>query len=61
VDGLLVELPAEQAVIRRMTRLRKQGLSLRAIAAAMQEAGVQISHMGVKDALAAATRARGGG
>jgi DNA invertase Pin-like site-specific DNA recombinase len=59
--GLLVALPTEQAVIRRMERLRKQGLSLRAIAAAMQEGGVQISHMGVKHALAAATRARGGG
>jgi putative DNA-invertase from lambdoid prophage Rac len=42
-DGDLVEVPQQQAAIRRAQRLRARGLSLRAIAS-----GVRISHETVK-------------
>ena len=40
-----------------MRRLKDQGLALRAIADKMTAAGVPISHVGVKKALAAVDRA----
>jgi hypothetical protein len=49
-----VPIPEQQAAIRRMRKLRDQGLTLRAIADTMKAAGVSISHAGVKNALAAA-------
>jgi putative DNA-invertase from lambdoid prophage Rac len=51
--GELVEHPEEQAAIRRARELRGQGLSLRAIAGALNENGIRISHEGVKNILAA--------
>jgi DNA invertase Pin-like site-specific DNA recombinase len=54
--GELVPIPEQQAAIRKMRRLRSQGLALRAIAAKMKAAGVSISHAGVKNALAATNR-----
>ena len=45
VDGALVELPEQQVVIREIAELRRQGLSLRAIAA---EIGGTVSHVTVK-------------
>jgi Transposase, Mutator family len=47
----------QQAAIRRMRKLKDQGLALRAIADTMTAAGVQISHVGVKKALAATSGA----
>ena len=47
----LVEVPEQQAVIKRMKRLRAQGKSLRAIRDAMNAAGVAISHTGVQAAV----------
>ena len=55
--GELVPVADQQAAIRRMRKLKDQGLALRAIADTMAAAGVQISHVGVKKALAAADRA----
>ena len=55
-SGGLVAVPKQQAVIRRMRRLKDRGLSLREIAAAMQGAGVAISHVTVKNVLDAAAR-----
>ncbi len=52
-NNKLVVSPEGQAAIRKMHQLKAKGMSLRAIAAAMAETGVQISHMGVKKALAA--------
>jgi putative DNA-invertase from lambdoid prophage Rac len=57
--GELVPIPEQQAAIRRMRKLRDQGLALRAIAEKMKAAGVSISHAGVKNALAAADRTGG--
>ena len=54
--GELVPIPEQQAAIRRMRKLRDQGLALRAIAEKMKAAGVSISHAGVKNALTAADR-----
>ena len=54
--GELVPLPDQQAAIRKMQRLRAKGASLRAIAEAMQEAGITISHVGVGNALEAADK-----
>ena len=51
-EGELVEIPEQQAAIRRMQALRAEGKSLRAIAAALATEGVKISHEGVKHALA---------
>jgi DNA invertase Pin-like site-specific DNA recombinase len=55
--GDLVPVPDQQATIRRMRKLKDQGLALRVIAETMTASGVQISHVGVKKALAAADRA----
>ena len=55
-DGALVPIPEQQAAIRRMRKLRDQGLALRAIADQMKASGVSISHAGVKNALTAANR-----
>ena len=55
-DGALMPDPAQQTAIRKMIALRDKGLALRAIAEKMQASGVQISHMGVSKALAAAER-----
>jgi hypothetical protein len=52
----LVAVPEQQQAITRMKRLRDRKMSLRAIADRMRAAGVRISHMGVKKALAAADR-----
>ena len=54
--GDLVPVPEQQAAIRRMRKLRDQGLALRVIAAQMKAAGVSISHAGVANALRAADR-----
>ena len=56
-DGELVEIPAQQAAIRRARVLRARGMSLRAIAAALMADGVQLSHEGVKRVLAVPDRA----
>jgi DNA invertase Pin-like site-specific DNA recombinase len=58
-EGALVEVPAQQAAIRRMQKMRAQGLALRAIAERMNEGSHALSHQGVKKVLAAAER-RGG-
>jgi DNA invertase Pin-like site-specific DNA recombinase len=55
-EGALVEVPEQQAAIRRMQRMRAQGLALRAIAERMNEGGHALSHQGVKKVLAAAGR-----
>jgi putative DNA-invertase from lambdoid prophage Rac len=55
--GELVPVPEQQAAIRRMRKLKDQGLALRVIADTMTASGVQISHVGVKKALAAGDRA----
>jgi putative DNA-invertase from lambdoid prophage Rac len=55
--GELVPVPEQQAAIRRMRKLKDQGLALRVIADTMTASGMQISHVGVKKALAAADRA----
>jgi putative DNA-invertase from lambdoid prophage Rac len=57
-DGELVEVPAEQAAIRRMTDLRQEGRSLRAISEAMKGEGINLSHVGVKGVISAGGRAR---
>ena len=46
--GELVEVPEQRLAIRRMAEMRRGGASLRAIAAAMAEAGHRLSHEGVK-------------
>jgi putative DNA-invertase from lambdoid prophage Rac len=47
-DGELVEVPEQQAAIKRAQKLRAKGLSLRAISAALAKSGVPLSHEGVK-------------
>jgi putative DNA-invertase from lambdoid prophage Rac len=54
--GELIEIPEQQAVIRRMQRMRAQGKTFRAIAEAVRAPGISISIMGVKKVLDAATR-----
>jgi DNA invertase Pin-like site-specific DNA recombinase len=54
--GALEPIPEQQAALKRMRKLREQGLALRAIADRMKAAGVSISHVGVKNALVAAER-----
>ena len=49
--GELVEVPEQQRAIRRMRKLRDEGLSLRKIAAALARDGVKLSHVGVQRAL----------
>ena len=48
----MIAVPAQQAEIRQMRRMKDRGLSLREIATAMRSAGTKISHMTVKNALA---------
>jgi DNA invertase Pin-like site-specific DNA recombinase len=55
-DGDLIEIPEQQQAIRRMRRLKDQGLSLRQIATKMTADGMPISHMGVRKALAPPAR-----
>jgi putative DNA-invertase from lambdoid prophage Rac len=47
----MVPIPEQQAAIKRMRKLRATGASLRTIAETMRAEGVQISHVGVKNAL----------
>jgi putative DNA-invertase from lambdoid prophage Rac len=53
-DGALIEIPDQQRAMRRIVELRRNGLSLRAISAAIAEDGIRLSHQGVKNVLAAA-------
>jgi hypothetical protein len=53
-DGALIEVPEQQAAIRRMVEMRRVGLSLRAIADAIKTEGFELSHVGVKKVIAAA-------
>jgi hypothetical protein len=46
-----VAIPEQQAAIRRIGRLKAQGLALRTIAETMRDAGVQISHVAVRSVL----------
>jgi DNA invertase Pin-like site-specific DNA recombinase len=50
-QGELVEVPEQQEAILEMTRLKSQGMPLRAIAEAMRTKGHNLSHVGVKDVL----------
>ena len=54
--GELVPVPEQQRAIRKMQRLRANGASLRSICDAMKASGVEISHVGVGNALAAADK-----
>ena len=54
--GELVPVPEQQRAIRKMQRLRANGASLRSISDAMKHGGVEISHVGVGNALAAADK-----
>ena len=59
-DGGLVGVPEQQRAIQRIVELRRKGLSLRAISSSIAAEGVQLSHEGVKNVLAAArNRVRG--
>ena len=53
-DGALTEVPDQPRTIQRIIELRRNGLSLRAISASIAAEGVQLSHEGVKNVLAAA-------
>jgi DNA invertase Pin-like site-specific DNA recombinase len=59
-DGSLTEVAEQQRAIQRIIELRRHGLSLRAISAAIAADGVRLSHEGVKRALAAANDLSGG-
>jgi putative DNA-invertase from lambdoid prophage Rac len=52
-EGALIEVPEQQAAIKRARALRRKGMSLRAISAALAELGIQLSHEGVKRIIAA--------
>jgi putative DNA-invertase from lambdoid prophage Rac len=52
-DGQLVEHEAEQKAIRTMIAMRREGVALRPIAAAMAKRGFKISHEAVKQVIAA--------
>ena len=56
-DGELVADLDQQRAIEQIRKLKAQGLSLRAVADYMVAAGVQISHVGVKNALNASPAA----
>jgi DNA invertase Pin-like site-specific DNA recombinase len=58
--GRLVEDKDQQAAIAEMRTLHRGGLSLRAIAAAMQARGHKLSHVGVKQAIRRAMAANAG-
>jgi hypothetical protein len=47
-------IPDQQRAMRRIVELRRNGLSSRAISAAIAEDGIKLSHEGVKNVLAAA-------
>ena len=55
-NGHLVPDPEQQAAIRRMRKMRQEGLALRTIAERMKASGITISHAGVANALDAADR-----
>ena len=52
--GQLVPIPEQQAALKRMRKMRAEGIALRTIAEKMTASGVEISHQGVANALAAA-------
>jgi putative DNA-invertase from lambdoid prophage Rac len=52
--GELVEVPDQQKAIHRMVQMRREGRSLRTIAAYMQTKGLTISHVTVGEVVAAA-------
>ena len=53
-NGELVEVPTEQAAIRRVMDLHREGLSLRAISTTIKGEGINLSHVGVKSVISAA-------
>jgi putative DNA-invertase from lambdoid prophage Rac len=53
--GELVAVPRQQAAIRKMQKLHASGASLRGISDALRADGIKISHVGVKNLLAAAS------
>jgi DNA invertase Pin-like site-specific DNA recombinase len=53
-DGALVEDVVQQRAIRHIVELRREGMSLRSISAALAGDGIKLSHEGVKGVLAAA-------
>lgn len=55
-EGNLEESTVEQDAIFRMCEMKKQGLSLRRIASAMNGEGFALSHMGVKKIILSASR-----
>jgi putative DNA-invertase from lambdoid prophage Rac len=55
-DGALIDVPEQQATIRQIVELRRQGLSLRAIAARI---GGTVSHVTVRNILANADAQNG--
>lgn len=58
-DGTLTEVPEQQRAIQRIIELRRNGLSLRAISAAIAADGVRLSHEGVKNVLTAPNNSNG--
>jgi putative DNA-invertase from lambdoid prophage Rac len=50
--GALIEVPDQQRAIQRIVELRRNGLSLRFISAAIAGEGIRLSHEGVKNVLA---------
>ena len=47
-DGDLIEVPEQQAAIKRARKMKEKGMSLRAISVALGNRGVRLSHEGVK-------------
>jgi DNA invertase Pin-like site-specific DNA recombinase len=58
-EGALVEIPEQQAAIRRMQRMRDQGMPLRTIAEKMNKDGHALSPQGIKKIVAGAERRAG--
>jgi putative DNA-invertase from lambdoid prophage Rac len=56
--GELVAVPRQQAAIQRMQAMRAEGAPLRAIAEALRQDGIKLSHVGVANVLAAAASRR---
>jgi putative DNA-invertase from lambdoid prophage Rac len=54
LNGELIEVPTEQAAIRRIMDLHREGLSLRAISMTVKSEGITLSHVGVKSVISAA-------
>jgi putative DNA-invertase from lambdoid prophage Rac len=50
-DGQLIEDTAQQDAIKRIVELRREGMSLRSISAALEGDGIRLSHEGVKNVL----------